>query len=435
MTAQDAFERRLRDALVRHTAGAPNDFDSLGFARMVAAKEPRRRAFGAAVGWPGLIRRRPAWPLLLAGLLVALAGGALVGAELLRDRLEGPVHPPAVRWAIPPDRWVVDPIPPIAVTAVAAVSADEAWATDGDALWHFVDGAWAGPFAAGLPALTALEAASGAGVIDAIAVAPDGVVWGIGASGLARFEGGTWELVLPRGSHAVDSGSGVTPTISAFFGSLAVGADGMVWAGTGGGSVYGLDPASGEVTRHLCGNGYEQLIAADGSLYLWEYSGLWVLHGGTCTRLDPPWEGTRVDVYGVVADPAGGLLMTLRELSGPPWNAQLVRFDGGRWTTLTALPTLDAVPVPPDDRKPVGEVGAVDPAGGIWFTKYVWVRRFDGDSFVDVVADGGRFDVEDLSMAPDGTAWIVGSLGVERLRPVWDDASAAPTPAGWAPRR
>lgn len=433
MTDNDVFERRLRASLIRHVAGAPTDFDALGFARMVAAKEPRQRPFGTAITWSRPAPLRPAWLLLLACLLVALAGGALIGAQLLRDRLEGPVRPPSVRWATAPNRWVVDPVPPIAVTAVAAVSADEAWATDGDALWHFVDGAWAGPFAAGLPVLTALEAASGAGVIDAIAVAPDGVVWGIGASGLARFGGVTWELVLPRGSHAVDSGSGVTPTISAFFGSLAVGADGTVWAGTGGGSVYGLDPASGEVTRHFCGDGNEPLVAADGSLYLWEYSGLWVLQGGTCTRLDPPWEGTRVDVYGVVADPAGGLLMTLRELSGPPWNAQLVRFDGGRWTTLAALPTLD--PVPPDDRKPVGEIAAVDPAGGVFFTKYVWVRRFDGDSFVDVVADGSRFDVEALSMAPDGTAWIVGSRGVERLRPVWDEASPAPTPAGWAPRR
>jgi outer membrane protein assembly factor BamB len=58
----------------------------------------------------------------------------------------------------------------------------------------------------------------------------------------------------------------------AFFASLAVGADGMAWAGTMGdlatSSVYGLDPATGEVTRSVCGYSSAITMARDGSLYV-----------------------------------------------------------------------------------------------------------------------------------------------------------------------
>ncbi len=86
MTERDAFESRLRAALLRHVAEGPTDFDALGFARTVAAKEPRRHGFATALSWRGLAIPRLAWLLLLAGpLLAALVGGALlVGAQMQR---------------------------------------------------------------------------------------------------------------------------------------------------------------------------------------------------------------------------------------------------------------------------------------------------------------------------------------------------------------
>jgi hypothetical protein len=82
MAETDVFERRLRAALVRRTDGGPNDFDALGFARLVAEKEPRRHGLGAVLGWRRAGVPRAAWVLLLVGLLTALIAGTLaVGAR------------------------------------------------------------------------------------------------------------------------------------------------------------------------------------------------------------------------------------------------------------------------------------------------------------------------------------------------------------------
>jgi hypothetical protein len=91
MTERDAFESRLRVALLRHVADGPTDFDALAFARTVAGREPRRHGFAAARAWQGFAIPRRAWVLLLlAGLLAAIVGGMLVvGSQLQRK-------PPAV---------------------------------------------------------------------------------------------------------------------------------------------------------------------------------------------------------------------------------------------------------------------------------------------------------------------------------------------------
>jgi hypothetical protein len=82
MAEHDLFEARLRAALVRHVADGPTDFDALGFARQVAAKEPRRRGLSAALAWRPVAVPRLAWALLATGLLLALvAGSVMVGAR------------------------------------------------------------------------------------------------------------------------------------------------------------------------------------------------------------------------------------------------------------------------------------------------------------------------------------------------------------------
>ena len=72
MAEPDVFERRLRAALVRHVHDEPTEFDALGFARMVAAKEPRRHGRKAILRWRPAAVPRVAWVLLLAALLTAM---------------------------------------------------------------------------------------------------------------------------------------------------------------------------------------------------------------------------------------------------------------------------------------------------------------------------------------------------------------------------
>lgn len=103
MTERDAFESRLRAALLRHVAEGPTDFDALGFARMVAAKEPRRHGFAAALAWRELAVPGVAWTLLLlAGLLAALVGGTLLVGSQLQRRLPALVPPVAPVATCPP---------------------------------------------------------------------------------------------------------------------------------------------------------------------------------------------------------------------------------------------------------------------------------------------------------------------------------------------
>jgi len=103
MTEHDVFESRLRTALLRHVANGPTDFDALGFARVVAAKEPRRRGFAATLAWRGVAVPRVAWTLLLlAGLVAAMVGGMLVAGSLPERKLPAVMPPVGQLFACPP---------------------------------------------------------------------------------------------------------------------------------------------------------------------------------------------------------------------------------------------------------------------------------------------------------------------------------------------
>ena len=103
MTERDVFESRLRAALLRHVADGPTDFDALGFARAVAAKEPRRRGLAAAHTWRGVAIPRLAWVLLLlAALLTAMVAGTLVVGSQLQRKLPAVVPPVGPAFVCPP---------------------------------------------------------------------------------------------------------------------------------------------------------------------------------------------------------------------------------------------------------------------------------------------------------------------------------------------
>ena len=84
MTERDAFEARFQAAVHGYVGRVSSDLDPVELAHVIAAEEPRRRGLGAVVRRRGLAVPRLAWVLLLlAALLAALAGTALVASRLL----------------------------------------------------------------------------------------------------------------------------------------------------------------------------------------------------------------------------------------------------------------------------------------------------------------------------------------------------------------
>lgn len=111
MAEPDVFERRLRAALDRHVAGGPTGFDALGFARTIAAREPRRNGLGAVLGWRRVVPPRAAWALLLVALLAVLGAGTLyVGSHLSREA-PAVVPPITSAFACPPGSTPDEPGP------------------------------------------------------------------------------------------------------------------------------------------------------------------------------------------------------------------------------------------------------------------------------------------------------------------------------------
>jgi hypothetical protein len=102
MAEIDVFERRLRTALLRHVKDGPTDFDALGFARQVAAEEPRRHGLGAILGWRRVVVPRAVWVLLLLAALLAMVAGTLAVGSQLQRRLSAVVPPVVPAFVCPP---------------------------------------------------------------------------------------------------------------------------------------------------------------------------------------------------------------------------------------------------------------------------------------------------------------------------------------------
>ena len=111
MTERDAFEVRFGAAVRGYVGRVSSDLDPFELAHRIAAKEPRRHGLAAALTWRGVALPRPAWVLLLlAGLLVALVGGALlVGSQ--QRRLPAVVPPVGQVFECPPGSTPDEPGP------------------------------------------------------------------------------------------------------------------------------------------------------------------------------------------------------------------------------------------------------------------------------------------------------------------------------------
>ena len=419
----------LRTALDMEPAGTPAALLGTIAWEIRSTAQERGRLFAlhvpAVAGRSGAGVPRPAWALVLVtALLLAFAGGVLVGAQLIREQLVRPAPPADVISPPPIAGWVpaaVLDLPPGIAPGdrglwIAPVSADEAWVADGQALWHYADGAWSGPFATGLPARSGLDEVEGRPLLGEIAASPDGVVWGVTVGGLARWDGERWEVVIPNDAIV----------------SVRAAPGGTVWAGTLGDGLSSMTwrlGKGGTASSVVCGYpGAAITPAADGSLYVWGTQWginhqLWRIDGSSCIRLDPPWAGTSVWVDDVLAQPDGSVVLALRErVYDASRLGQLVRFDGSRWTTLGEFTQADT----PSSF-------FTDPAGGIW--RLVrdggvsgGLERLDAGSWL--APDSGLDLVEGATgvvPAPDGSLWVpVGSTGLARLIPTWDPATTAP---------
>jgi hypothetical protein len=420
----------LRAALDLEPAGTPAALLGAIASEVRSTAQERGRLSAlhlpAVAGRSGVGAPRSAWALVLAtALLLAFAGGVLVGAQLIRERLVRPVPPAELTSPAPIAGWVpaavVDLPPGIAPgdrgLSIAPVSAEEAWVADGQALWHYADGAWSGPFATGLPARSALEEADGRPLLEEIAVSSDGVVWGVTAGGLARWDGDRWEVVIPYDAIV----------------SVRAAPDGTVWAGTTGDGISSTTwrlGNEGTASSVVCGYpGGAITPAADGSLYVWGTQWginhqLWRIDGSSCIRLDPPWAGASAWVDDVRALPDGSVVLALRERANDDRSrpGQLVRFDGSRWTALGEF-TQAVTP----------SAFFTDPTGGIWRLVadggLSWrLERLDAGSWVATEPD---LDLVEGAMgvvpAPDGSLWFWGGArGLARLIPTGDPATTAP---------
>jgi hypothetical protein len=369
MAERDLSELDLAAAFRSYLEDAPTQVRPGELARHFAAAYPHRR--GLIGRWGFGTALRPAWILLLVGLLLALVVGGLVAGALRHDRT--------------PTEAVVLPPGPTEYTRMVATSADELWAISGRVVWHLRDGAWtseeidasrivgpnAGPFE------------------DRLTLAPDGTVWAVGAGGVAYRRDGRWIVADIHASTTV-----------------AIDREGTVWvAGTESPcDIWSLRPSGSSWTRtsagcpfRFGGGGGVLTMAIDGRGALWvgaagfvvsamaRYAdGRWEAHEA---RVGLPNDGT-VNVLGVSA--IGDVWIDF--MAASTGTHARARFDGAAWTVISGAADM-AVAVAPDGAKWAAALA-----------RYDW--KVLEDSNPSVVPP-----LTPLVVAPDGTVFAVDGDG------------------------
>ncbi len=295
------------------------------------------------------------------------------------------------------DRWVrTGPSPeaaaPTGVESLLAVSLDEAWAGSWDAgLWHFSNGTWAGvPVARWAQPMR----------VFGVARAPDGTLAVATDKGAAVLSKGRWTVLEEREAQAVtfardgaiwvaEQASEDTPTTVASFRF-----DGRAWART---AVSSVAPVGGR----------SELVAGPGGE-------LWLLSRGWGTSLDrfdgtlwmheSPLEGSQPPNVGCLAAAPSGDPWAVGYGADPPdW--PVAHYDGAKWTADYTSDSLAGQLYP--------WACAIAPDGSLWATTDRSLARFDGKRWSLRFNIGSGFG--SLSFAPDGTLWVVGPSGVQRL--------------------
>ncbi len=197
-----------------------------------------------------------------------------------------------------------------------------------------------------------------------LVVAPDGSVYAAGSSEpvLLVFDGAQWR------SHSVP---GFTNNVSPWSGSLAVAADGTVWAGTN-------DPGLGRGLYAFDGESFIHYTSQDGL----PSDNVFQVSAGSDGLL---WVATDA-LYG---DP---------DTAAPDAAGGIASFDGVAWTTYTmadGLLTNDAIVAAGDDGTVWAIHSEIRPHG---------VSHFDGGSWTAQETET-RFGGFRSAVAPDGSLW------------------------------
>jgi hypothetical protein len=369
MAERDLSELALAAAFRSYLEDAPTQVRPGELARHFAAAYPHRR--GLIGRWGFGTALRPAWILLLVGLLLALVVGGLVAGALRHDRT--------------PTEAVVLPPGPTEYTRMVATSADELWAISGRVVWHLRDGAWT----SGEIDASRIVGPNAGPFEDRLTLAPDGTVWAVGAGGVAYRRDGRWIVADTHASTTV-----------------AVDREGTVWvAGTESPcDIWSLRPSGSSWTRtsagcpfRFGGGGGVLTMAIDGRGALWvgaagfvvsamaRYAdGRWEAHEA---RVGLPNDGT-VNVLGVSA--IGDVWIDF--MAASTGTHARARFDGAAWTVISGAADM-AVAVAPDGAKWAAALA-----------RYDW--KVLEDSNPSVVPP-----LTPLVVAPDGTVFAVDGDG------------------------
>jgi hypothetical protein len=369
MAERDLSELDLAAAFRSYLEDAPTQVRPGELARHFAAAYPHRR--GLIGRWGFGTALRPAWILLLVGLLLALVVGGLVAGALRHDRT--------------PTEAVVLPPGPTEYTRMVATSADELWAISGRVVWHLRDGAWT----SGEIDASRIVGPNAGPFEDRLTLAPDGTVWAVGAGGVAYRRDGRWIVADTHASTTV-----------------AVDREGTVWvAGTESPcDIWSLRPSGSSWTRtsarcpfRFGGGGGVLTMAIDGRGALWvgaagfvvsamaRYAdGRWEAHEA---RVGLPNDGT-VNVLGVSA--IGDVWIDF--MAASTGTHARARFDGAAWTVISGAADM-AVAVAPDGAKWAAALA-----------RYDW--KVLEDSNPSVVPP-----LTPLVVAPDGTVFAVDGDG------------------------
>jgi hypothetical protein len=269
------------------------------------------------------------------------------------------------------------------------MSRDEAWATNGARIWHYLAGAWVVAAVPGdLPGPS----------IASIAVGSDGAVWAATDQGVAVLQAGKWRAVssLPASRIVVD-------------------AKGTAWVGWYSSlDVTALSPDSSVAPRTVsCPTSASSLaVATDGAVYMshasWSdmgYGGLFRISGATCARSAPLGDTYPYSSVTALATGPGGMIAAVLVDGHGPFDVSTVVFDGGGWWVVSQQTKVEW----PDTRDL-----AFDGEGRLWRTRLgpdmaIYLERLGSTGSWLPVGSGPLFpDLMQLSIAPDGTLWFSG---------------------------